>query len=54
VIQNFKEYSRERGTNETGKLRDEMLKNLALASDGYNELYNHLNEGIKVKTFFFL
>ena len=25
-----------------------MLKNLATASDGFNELFNHLQEGIKV------
>lgn len=42
------EFNKERGFNETGKLRDEMLKNLSGASDSYNELYNHLEEGIKV------
>lgn len=42
------DFNREKGQNETGKMRDEMLKNLASASDGYNELYSHLNEGIKV------
>lgn len=41
------EYTREKVSNETSKMRDEMLKNLAAASDGYNELFNHLNEGIK-------
>ena len=33
--------------NETSKLREEMLKNLALASDGFNELHSHLVEGNK-------
>lgn len=42
------EFSREKVQNETSKMRDEMLKNLATASDGFNELYNHLQEGIKV------
>lgn len=41
------DFNREKGQNESGKLRDEMLKNLAAASDGYNELFNHLQEGIK-------
>ena len=44
------DFNREKGQNETGKMRDEMLKNLASASDGYNELYSHLNEGIKVSS----
>ena len=43
------EFSREKVQNETSKMRDEMLKNLATASDGFNELYNHLEEGIKVR-----
>ena len=43
------EFTREKVQNETSKMRDEMLKNLATASDGFNELYNHLVEGIKVE-----
>lgn len=45
------EFSKEKVQNETSKMRDEMLKNLASASDSFNELYNHLEEGIKVKDF---
>lgn len=41
------EFSREKVHNETSKMREEMLKNLAVASDGFNELFNHLQEGIK-------
>jgi programmed cell death 6-interacting protein len=42
------DFCREKGQNESGKIRDEMLKNLAAASDGFNELFNHLEEGIRV------
>jgi programmed cell death 6-interacting protein len=42
------EFNKEKVQNETSKMRDEMLKNLASASDSYNELHNHLEEGIKV------
>jgi programmed cell death 6-interacting protein len=42
------DFCRDKGQNESGKIRDEMLKNLAAASDGFNELHNHLEEGIKV------
>jgi uncharacterized protein Yka (UPF0111/DUF47 family) len=42
------EFNKERVHNETSKMREEMLKNLSSASDSYNELYNHLEEGIKV------
>lgn len=41
------EFNKEKVHNETSKMRDEMLKNLASASDSYNELYSHLEEGIK-------
>ena len=41
------EFAKEKVHNETSKLREEMLRNLAAASDSYNELYNHLEEGIK-------
>lgn len=41
------EFNKEKIQNETSKMRDEMLKNLAKASDSYNELHNHLEEGIK-------
>ena len=46
------EFSKEKVQNETSKMRDEMLKNLASASDSFNELYNHLEEGIKVTKFY--
>ena len=46
------EFSREKVHNETSKMREEMLKNLATASDGFNELFNHLQEGIKVGVLF--
>lgn len=42
------EFCKEKIVNESSKIREEMLKNLATAYDGYNELYNHLMEGIKV------
>ncbi len=42
------EFNKEKVHNETSKIREEMLKNLASASDSFNELYNHLVEGIKV------
>lgn len=42
------EFNREKVHNETSKLREEMMKNLATASDSFNELYNHLEEGMKV------
>ena len=42
------EFNKEKVQNETSKMRDEMLKNLATASDSYNELHSHLEEGIKV------
>lgn len=42
------EFNKERVHNESSKLREQMLKNLSSASDSYNELYNHLEEGIKV------
>lgn len=43
------EFNKERGThNESSRIRDEMLKNLSSASDSFNELYNHLEEGNKV------
>lgn len=41
------EFTKEKVHNETSKMREEMLRNLALASDGFNELYNHLVEGNK-------
>lgn len=41
------EFTKEKVQNETSKMREEMLKNLAQASDGFNELYNHLAEGNK-------
>lgn len=42
------EFNKERGThNESSRIRDEMLKNLSSASDSFNELYNHLEEGNK-------
>ncbi|RNA12130.1 programmed cell death 6-interacting [Brachionus plicatilis] len=41
------EFSREKVHNETSKMREQMLRNLASASDSYNELYNHLVEGVK-------
>lgn len=41
------EFVKEKVHNETSKIREEMLKNLATASDGFNELYNHLVEGNK-------
>lgn len=43
------EFCKEKIVNESSKIREEMLKNLATAYDGYNELYNHLMEGIKVR-----
>ena len=42
------EFNKERVHNETSKIREEMLKNLSSASDSFTELYNHLEEGIKV------
>ncbi len=42
------EFTRQKTYNETSQLRDEMLKNLSFASDNFNELYNHLQEGTKV------
>lgn len=47
------EFNKEKVHNETSKLREEMLKNLATASDSFNELYDHLQEGIKVYKFNF-
>lgn len=54
------EFNKEKVQNETSKMREEMLKNLAKASDSYNELHSHLEEGTKVnlknfisKKFFF-
>lgn len=41
------EFCREKVHNESSKMREEMMRNLATASDSYNELYNHLVEGIK-------
>ncbi|CAF0778295.1 unnamed protein product [Brachionus calyciflorus] len=41
------EFNREKVHNETSKMREEMMRNLATASDSFNELYNHLEEGIK-------
>lgn len=41
------EFVKEKVHNETSKMREEMLRNLALAADGFNELYNHLMEGNK-------
>lgn len=41
------EFTKEKVQNETSRMREEMLKNLAQASDGFNELYNHLVEGNK-------
>lgn len=41
------EFNKEKVQNETSRMREEMLKNLAQASDGFNELYNHLVEGNK-------
>lgn len=48
------EFVKEKVHNETSKIREEMLKNLATASDGFNELYNHLVEGNKVNYLFLL
>lgn len=48
------EFTKEKVQNETSRMREEMLKNLAQASDGFNELYNHLVEGNKVSSFFCL
>ena len=45
------EFNKEKVHNETSKIREEMLKNLASSSDSFNELYNHLVEGIKVNIF---
>ena len=45
------DFSKEKTHNETSKLREEMLKNLSTASDSFNELFNHLNEGTKVPHF---
>jgi programmed cell death 6-interacting protein len=42
------EFNKEKVVNETSKLRDEMLKNLAAANDGFTELYNNLQEGNQV------
>ncbi len=42
------EFTKEKVHNETSKMREEMLKNLASSSDSFNELFNHLVEGIKV------
>lgn len=41
------EFTKEKVHNETSKMREEMLKNLASSSDSFNELFNHLVEGIK-------
>jgi programmed cell death 6-interacting protein len=38
---------REKGGNQSSELRDEMMKNLAAASNIYNELHDNLQEGIK-------
>lgn len=46
------EFNKQRVHNETSKMRDEMLKNLSSASDSFNELYNHLEEGNKVNPLF--
>jgi programmed cell death 6-interacting protein len=43
------EFGKEKVVNESSKLREEMLKNLAQAYDGFIELYNNLEEGNKVK-----
>ena len=42
------EFCKEKVVNESSKIREEMLKNLAQAFDGYNELFNNLEEGNKV------
>ncbi len=42
------EFCKEKVVNETSKLRDEMLKNLAAAHDGFTELYSNLQEGNQV------
>ena len=42
------EFTKEKIQNETSKIRDEMLKNLATASDSFRELHSHLEEGNKV------
>jgi programmed cell death 6-interacting protein len=42
------EFNTEKVHNETSKMREEMLRNLSSASDSFNELYNHLEEGNKV------
>lgn len=42
------EFCKEKVVNESSNIRDEMLKNLASAYDGYIELYNNLEEGNKV------
>ena len=42
------EFCKEKVVNESSKIREEMLKNLAQAYDGYIELYSNLEEGNKV------
>ncbi|RNA06775.1 programmed cell death 6-interacting -like [Brachionus plicatilis] len=41
------EFSREKVHNETSKIREQMLRNLAIASDSYIELDSNLVEGVK-------
>jgi len=41
------DFVKEKVHNETSKMREEMLKNLATAADSFNELYNHSEEGNK-------
>lgn len=42
-----REFCKEKVVNESSKLREEMLKNLASAYDGFNEILNHLEEGTR-------
>jgi hypothetical protein len=45
------EFTKEKIQNETSKIREEMLKNLATASDSFRELLSHLEEGTKVNDY---
>jgi len=47
------DFMKESVHNETSKLREEMLKNLAMAADSFKELHSHLVEGNKVRIFVF-